>query len=501
MIIIDRIKSYLAKNSIEMQNLFNTELTNRLEGKLINTLDFLGRIKNYDSLKMMKAIFEAIDYMILKDPVRIERWKCKGLYKRTIIFENGVVTFWRRKYIIKDKYAGGQYNGEKTTCFLFDKFFGLQKYQRLELDLQLNILSKIGENFSYQDIANFFPNSGITKQTIFHLIRRFDEQFLIDKQLEPSAKKLNHNGYIYIENDDGFVNALASGKLTESQLQKKMSRGWKKNIRTKCISLFVVHTGMKKNGKRNVVQNKRCYITMQSESHTYNNKRYWNDVMTFVRNNYNDVDSAKIIVLGDGATKIKACEKYINCTFALDKFHPTKMIKDSLRGNRAWKLDMRKRMQEAIFSFNWTEFVDLIAEAIDASNGDPNKIELLSDLLNYVSKNWIYIEKWREPWYQGCRIEAYMSQLIKVAFRSRPKIFNELTIKKFFLIKELIKNGVDIFEELIIEANEICEIQYQTYKHLSFNVTYYETHKVEIPNLGSKSSGTNLALRKLIKGY
>ncbi|WP_425378842.1 hypothetical protein [Spiroplasma endosymbiont of Polydrusus pterygomalis] len=43
-------------------------------------------------------------------------------------------------------------------------------------------------------------------------------------------------------------------------------------------------------------------------------------------------------------------------------------------------------------------------------------------------------------------IESYIARIIKVMFRSKPKIFNEKTIYKVMLLKQLTANGINPFQ-------------------------------------------------------
>ncbi|WP_425379347.1 UPF0236 family transposase-like protein [Spiroplasma endosymbiont of Polydrusus pterygomalis] len=60
-------------------------------------------------------------------------------------------------------------------------------------------------------------------------------------------------------------------------------------------------------------------------------------IKEFINLNYESPETAKIIVLGDGAQYISTVEKHINVEFIIDRFHVIKKIKDCLRGPRYYK--------------------------------------------------------------------------------------------------------------------------------------------------------------------
>jgi hypothetical protein len=458
------------------------------ENLAMNLLHNLSNDTNKFPAKEYQEIFEFVDDIIFNSSYRRENWISKGFYWRTIIFANGYVRFKRRKHIMKE--SSKKFNPDKAkTCFMFDVLVGIEKYQRLDLGLQYEIISMLGGPHGCKDIINIYKKIGLTKQIIFNLIKNFDVKGLAERLMIPPDKTLDHNGFIYIEIDDGFVNALTGKKLSKKQEEKKLRKGWTKNIRSKCITLAVTHTGIETFGKRNVVQNKLVFTTVNNEDTKINNKKFWKTFYEFIKINYSNAEQAKIVVLGDGASKIKICEKYIPSIFVIDRFHPLNMVGNSLRGNKAWKQEWISKMHAAIYKMDFDLFYQHWCDVLATVGHDEHKIDLLMRLLKFMKRNWKHISLWREKWYPGCRIEAYMSHIIKVMFRARPKIFNEITIQKVFLLKQLVSNGIDIFAELRFDKEEELAARSLRYRQYYFNdIESVDVHVGAIPALAEKNS-------------
>lgn len=99
--IINQISNLLNKFKIDLPTLFKfakVEITpkNLLEWFQHKNIDFLERI--------IKSAIELIDYKLLKSEYVQTRFILKGLFQRTIIFQHGKTTFYRRKYLIKPEY-------------------------------------------------------------------------------------------------------------------------------------------------------------------------------------------------------------------------------------------------------------------------------------------------------------------------------------------------------------------------------------------------------------
>jgi hypothetical protein len=297
----------------------------------------LNREYNYDANRLMSAVFEMADDLIHAYPSTKEKYYSKGFVKRTIIFKNGCVTFKRRKYYVRPEYYSSITRDQKATVFLLDKYIGIEKYQRLDFDFAIDIISEIGVNLSYQDIANKFEQSGITKQTVFGLMKKLSYSDLLERILETPVVKLKHNGVIYFENDDTFQNARCKGNI----------------LKLKAITMGVCHTGyVDENAKRKQMNNRRFFIKTSNEECNFNTEEYWKAVKKFIYLNYEDAENAHIVVVGDGAGKIRACEKWNDWEFIIDRFHIKKRVRDAVRGNSKYK----DRASEVI----WMQFADMI---------------------------------------------------------------------------------------------------------------------------------------------
>ncbi|WP_425378207.1 IS3 family transposase [Spiroplasma endosymbiont of Polydrusus pterygomalis] len=272
--IITRIQEFLNENNNSFIDLIN-EISPNIP--ITALLSYLNNEISSEAWILFKNIFEYIDNYIFNKNWRKARYIPKGFYQRTLVFRNGEVTFKRRKYILKPEF---QVAKKPKTVFLL---VGLESYQRLDYDFSLEIISKLGINFSYQDICNMYRNANITKKTIFNFIKRFDIKHLLELMLDEPDTKIKHDGVIYIETDEAYRNAISY------QIKKRLKI--KKRIR-----LTVFHTGYKDPKTiRKTMHNVKFLVTMTNEVKKINSKKYWQGIKEFINFTIWQLNKIKIV--------------------------------------------------------------------------------------------------------------------------------------------------------------------------------------------------------------
>ncbi|WP_425379178.1 UPF0236 family transposase-like protein [Spiroplasma endosymbiont of Polydrusus pterygomalis] len=307
--------------------------------------------------------------------------------------------------------------------------------------------------------------------------------------LDEPDTKLKHDGVIYIETDEAYRNAISY------QIKKRLKI--KKRIR-----LTVFHTGYKDPKTiRKTMHNFKFLVTMTNEVKKINSKKYWQGIKEFINLNYESPETAKIIVLGDGAQYISTVEKHINVEFIIDRFHVIKKIKDCLRGPRYYKRYLFNKIRKAILKLNWNKVTKYLEWAYQLVKTEEAKGKL-QEISNYLRTYYGAIQKWEYQENIGCRIESYIARIIKLMFRSKPKIFNEKTIYKVMLLKQLTANGINPFQELTEIKNLQVKNEQITWRWIFKKMNNPEVKQYNLPIFtASTLSNTKTLLKKIVYNY
>jgi hypothetical protein len=151
-------------------------------------------------------------------------------------------------------------------------------------------------------------------------------------------------------------------------------------------------------------------------------------------------------VLGDGAKYIVNSESFFAATFIIDRFHVSQALIRAFKRRDIYSRYFYVKLKFLLNNHEFDKFFNFL-NTYKNQQKDSCLIKRLETLKTYIKNYQKYITRQNQPEFIGCRIEGYISHYIKVMFRSKPKIFNEKTISKIFLIKQFIFNGIDVFAE------------------------------------------------------
>lgn len=375
---------------------------------------------------------------------RKRQFYIKGYRTRTIITILGPITFKRTLYQSKSS----------KKCFTYlDRHLGLPKYDTYDPCIKSKIIEaysdhnsmiKVGNIIGEQIYSSFSTNSvrknfNISRQTVFNIVRK-------SQKIIPEISRSKHTPKtLYIMVDGKHVN-----------LQNE-------NKRSIEVKQFVVFEGITSNSsqKRSKLLGRHIISSIDSSD------KSWEKVNNYIYERYDLELVERIIIMGDGASWIKkGIHEIENSIFSLDLFHIFQNI------NRfTTEEDERLALRNMIIHNDYENYNKLgtflfkrFTEETEAnlkltSEQQENIISKKQEQLNYILKNWEYIQINFEPYHLGCGMEGQISHNIASTFTSRPKAYKEKNLSHYIEYRDMQRNGVDILKAAL----------------LSFDMKYTET--------------------------
>lgn len=234
-----------------------------------------------------------------------------------------------------------------------------------------------------------------------------------------------------------------------------------------------------RNGKRTKLCNKKHFGGV----YTKRIDDLWEEVLTYIDNNYDLEKVKKIYILGDGANWIKTGLEWIPKSInVLDRFHLMKAVngivgKES-KENAKEKAEYKRRIYRSFYSFNFEETKEIVYEIL-AEEMEENIRDRKEKLLRYILNNKQGITnlyKYQKDLH-GCSAEGHISHLYSARLSSRPlgwKTVNVNNISKLRLIKADNKEIQEIVhnKRKIIEFKEIEKIRHCAKEKIKENIDF-----------------------------
>ena len=249
-------------------------------------------------------VLENMDQEIMESKERKKSWNIQARdMDKTFITQFGEVKYQRTYYASK--------NSENTDyTYLVDDIFGIERYQRMDKGLELDLVEK-AEEYSYQKAANMVSKViPLSKQTTLNKIKKLGkiDNRAIDEKLEDRDKKKVK--FLYIEADEDHI----------SIQRKNRDEDEKNKSENEITKLVYVHEG--REGDRNNLKNAKFFSGVYNKS-----EDLWEEVLSYIDDSY-DMDYIETIFLaGDGANWIKNGLKEIPKTkYILDRYHLNKYV-------------------------------------------------------------------------------------------------------------------------------------------------------------------------------
>lgn len=355
-----------------------------------------------------------------------------GTRSRTLVTIFGKLTYRRHRYLIWDQ-------GRYRFTYLSDIALGVKKYQRITTHLQIKILSLIAKGKRYQDILDCFPMSNITQNTITNIINRTKigslEQIIVNK-----VKPVKLEKYLYVNIDDTFLNLKNNNK--------------KQQYRIRVILFHAGYDLEKSKPNKKILKNPRIFMFLNNKKEPYNNQLIFNKIQEIAKSFYSNVDQAKVIISGDGASWIRTCQKYWpNSIYVLDRFHAIRKIRQLFNPNNKNMESVYENLKTSFINGNYQEMIKILSNPWFEDEYKNSKLKELKTYLSNNEKNQ-GITNQKHDFNIGCNIESTISHHVKWLLGYGSKAFSKENYSKILTLHlaNVNKiNTIDLFKENFVE--------------------------------------------------
>ncbi|MCR4429616.1 MAG: ISLre2 family transposase [Tepidanaerobacteraceae bacterium] len=450
--------------------------------KIIETLDgkytypvFVEQLKeilNELGREVCTEVIEEMDKKIYSDKQERKDWRVvQKDCKRTIIGEFGDITYKRRYYENK-------VTGEKA--YLVDKIMGIDKYERVDLDLRGDILdlsTMLSYEKSTQELKREGANCNISRQTVMNTIRKTDNLQTYEKPQEKKKVEV-----LYIEADEDHIHLQGNKKSGE-------------------VKLVYIHEGLNNITKgRNGLINVKYFAGVRDGKEI---EKLWLQVWSYIKDVYDEDSIKHIFVSGDGARWIKDSKEYLpNVVYVLDLFHLQKYITAALKDDKKTK----RALLKALFKQDRDKANEILNQKLKELNPQ-NPENPITKCQKYINSNWdgICAYSLYKDQVIGCSAESHVSHILSERLSRGPISWSEPSADKLAQLRAMKANGISIKEAILkqrYEALKPIKLPKQT--------LYKERHKIKklkqaasenitnLPVLSYKKTFTSMAIKSLL---
>lgn len=422
-------------------NQFNEKIINLVK-KYVENLIFSKGISSFtDDLvaefahfgsDLTQFIIEYAEEIIFGLDERKEQFNSIKKDSRSVVSIFGEIKYKRRYY--------ENINGEKI--YLIDKLIGIKPKQRLLENVQERLIDSAIDT-SYEYAGNHAAYGvKISRQEVKNKI----EELNLEQSFYEENKNKKQVENIYIIADEDHVH-LQKGGIEEPRI-------------------IVVYDSFISNGKRVELKNKRHLGGI------YKGKidDLWEEVATYLENNY-DMEYAKhVFISGDGATWIKTGLEWINKSInILDRFHLIKAV-NAIAGknNITNKIELFRKIKNLDFNGFKDECYEILSEEMNTSTR-LNKEKLMKYVLNNKEGIENYY-KYKE-YLHGCSAEGHVSHVYSDRMSSRPMGWKTDNVNNMSKLRLLKADKIQIKEILkkqakIIDINKYEKIREKATKKM-----------------------------------
>lgn len=433
------------KNSITEEGISN--FTDDLEQQMI---ELGGQVTQF--------LIEYAENIIFKLKDRKEKFESLEKDNRTLISIFGEINFKRRYYLDKKT---------KERIYLLDQFLKLEPRERMLANVKERILDEARETSYKRAGEKASYGTEISKQTVKNEINKLKFKEETEKQKE-NKKKVKR---IYIIADEDHVH-LQKGGIEEPRL-------------------IIIYDSILSRGKRLELKNKKHFGGI----YTKKIDDLWEEVMTYIENNYDTEYLERVYISGDGASWIKTgIEWIIKSEYVLDEFHMKKAI-NGIAGritktNKEEKEKQKKELKTALRRLNFVKFKEICYEIL-AEEMEKTTRKRKEELMNYILNNVEGIKNLyrNKKELHGCSAEGHISHIYSDRMSSRPMGWSTENVNNMSRLRIAKEDNIKVKEILenskkIIEFKEIEKIRNQANKKIDESIDF-KTVSVPIMNFGT----------------
>lgn len=433
------------KNSITEKGI--SDFTNDLERQMI---EFGSQVTQF--------LVEYAENIIFKLKERKEKYECLEKDERTLVSIFGEVNFKRRYYQDKET---------KERIYLLDQFLKLEKRERMLPNVKERLLEEARETSYRRAGQKASYGTEISKQTVKNEINKlyFRPEMSEEKKNKKKIKKL------YIIADEDHVH-LQRGGIEEPRL-------------------IIVYDSIISKGKRIELKNKKHFGGI----YTKKIDDLWEEVMTYIENNYDTEYLKKVYISGDGANWIKTgLEWIIKSEYVMDEFHMKKAVNGIVgritKNNKEEKEKQKEELRTALRRLNFVKFKEICYEIL-AEEMEKTRRKRKEDLMEYILNNVEGIKNLyrNKKELHGCSAEGHISHIYSDRMSSRPMGWSTKNINNMSRLRTAKEDKISTEEILknrkkIIELEEIKKIRNQANVKIKESINFKRV-SVPIMNFGT----------------
>ena len=434
------------KNSITEKGI--ADFTNDLESQMI---EFGNQVTQF--------LVEYAENIIFKLKERKEKFESLEKDNRTIISIFGEINFERRYYQDKET---------KERIYLLDQFLKLEKRERMLPNVKERLIEEARETSYRRAGEKASYGTEISKQTVKNEISKIDfkAKIMEEKENKKKVKKL------YIIADEDHVH-LQKGGIEEPRL-------------------IIVYDSIIAKGKRIELRNKKHFGGIYSKKID----DLWEEVITYIENNYDTEYLEKVYISGDGANWIKTgLEWIIKSIYVLDEFHMKKAVNGIVgritKTNKGEKEKEKKDLRTALRRLNFVKFKEICYEIL-AEEMEMTTRKRKEDLMNYILNNVEGIKNLyrSKKELHGCSAEGHISHMYSDRMSSRPMGWSTTNIDNMSKLRISKEDNISTKEILnnskkVIEFKEIEKIRNQANAKIKDSINFKPV-SVPIMNFGTQ---------------
>lgn len=433
------------KNSITEKGI--SDFTSDLENEMI---EFGSQVTQF--------LVEYAENIIFKLKDRKEKFESLEKDDRTIISIFGEINFKRRYYQDKET---------KERIYLLDQFLKLEKRERMLPNVKERLIEEARETSYKRARQKASYGTEISKQTVKNEINKLDfkPEIVEEKEEKKKVKKL------YIIADEDHVH-LQKGGIEEPRL-------------------IIVYDSIITKGKRIELKNKKHFGGI----YTKKIDDLWEEVMTYIENNYDTEYLERVYISGDGANWIKTgLEWIIKSVYVLDEFHMKKAVNGIVgritKANKKEKEKQKKEIRTALRRLNFVRFKEICYEILSKEMERTTR-ERKEDLMNYLLNNVEGIKNLyrNKKELHGCSAEGHVSHIYSDRMSSRPMGWSTTNINNMSRLRTAKEDNISTEEILnnsrkVIELKEIQKIRNQANAKIKESINFKAVN-VPIMNFGT----------------
>lgn len=380
------------------------------------------------------CILSSVNQQICKNGWRKGKYKIQRTDRRTLISSVGDVSFDCTYF--ESIAQPGSYR------YLLEDFLSLGRHERFTVGGEVALLSEALKT-SYEEATLAIPShSKITRTTVMNKVHQLAEFIPI-----PQAEKKKQVPYLFIEADEDHV-------------AEQHGRWNNKSANGSFISRLVYVYEYKKEsseskGRKELVNTH--YFGGLYEG-TKGIEKLWNEVASFIGENYDFDTLEKVYISGDGANWIQKGTEYIEkSVYCIDRFHLMKYINSASNQMMDEGCIAKAEIYRLLYGQHKKEFKQYTQAMLNSAN-NPESIEILR---RYVINNWSAIMRTlHDKEFCGCSAEGHVSHVLSERLSSRPKGWSQTGADRMSRLRCYEKNyGRDSIVELVKYSREQRELK------------------------------------------